>query len=486
MVKNATITVNELFSGIGAQKKALQRIGIKHEIVGISEIDKYAIGSYEAMYGKTYNYGDIKTIERLNYADLWTYSFPCTDISVAGRQEGINENTRSGLLYQVQRLLEVAKTDETLPKYLLLENVKNLVGKKFKQQFQEWINYLDELGYNTYWEVLNAKNYGIPQNRERVYGVSIRKDIDDGKFKFPEKEILNKRLADILEKEVSESFYLSQKMLEYFINNSLSNEQKGNGFRFKPHNSENAAVAFSVTTKAGSRMDDNYLIVASRGRNPKKTSDRTKGSHFEQRLEPNSQGISNTLTTVQKDNLVLEKKILQVGNLKSTERFGGNPTEGRIYSEEGIAPTICARSNTPKIIQAGNIVKTGNWNNPQRGRIYSTEGISPTINTMQGGGLEPKIIIGSTQKNAAINYEGICPTLTSAMGSGGGHVPMHNYSLRIRKLTPLECWRLMGFDDADFYRAQAAGISNTQLYKQAGNSIVVDVLEKIFSNLFLK
>ena len=119
-----TITVNELFSGIGAQKKALQRIGIEHKIIGISEIDKYAIRSYEAMYGETFNYGDIRTIERLNYADLWTYSFPCTDISVAGKQEGINENTRSGLLYQVQRLLEIAKKDNTLPKYLLLENVK--------------------------------------------------------------------------------------------------------------------------------------------------------------------------------------------------------------------------------------------------------------------------------------------------------------------------------------------------------------------------
>ncbi len=97
MVKNTTLTVNELFSGIGAQRKALERIGIKHKIVGISEIDKYAIGSYEAVFGKTFNYGDIKTIEKLKYADLWTYSFPCTDNSVAEKQEGINENTRSGL-----------------------------------------------------------------------------------------------------------------------------------------------------------------------------------------------------------------------------------------------------------------------------------------------------------------------------------------------------------------------------------------------------
>ncbi len=476
MTKVANITVNELFSGIGAQRKALQNIGIKHEIIGISEIDKYAIGSYEAMYGKTYNYGDIQTIERLNYADLWTYSFPCTDISVAGKQKGINENTRSGLLFQVQRLLEIAKNDGTLPKYLLLENVKNLVGKKFRQQYDEWLQYLTNLGYNTYWQVLNAKNYGIPQNRERVYGVSIRKDIDKGKFKFPEKQILNKRLVDILEDNVSESFYLSKKTLEYFINNSLLNEQKGNGFRFKPHNPENAEIAFSLTTKAGSRMDDNYLlnkqigqkpffcfdnegilqvreatkkgyakaaegdsinieqpnsktrrgrvgkeiaqtimtspkqvvIVASRGRNPDNPSDRKKGSPMVQRLEPNTQGIANTLTTVQKDNLVMEYKVEQIGNIRNTERFGGNPSDGRVYAPTGISPTICTHNG-----------------------------------------------------------------------------PMIFKDLRIRRLTPLECWRLMGFEDADFYKAKAAGISNTQLYKQAGNSIVVDVLEKIFTNMFM-
>lgn len=195
------LTVNELFSGIGAQRKALLRLGIPHEVVGVCEIDKYAIQSYEAIFGKTKNYGDICTAPRLDYADLWTYSFPCQDISVAGRGKGINENTRSGLLYQVQRLLEVAKDDGTLPKYLLLENVKNLVGKRFKSQFDDWLFYLEQLGYKTYWQVLNAKNYGIPQNRERVFAISIRKDLDQS-FEFPKAEELTKRLKDVLEDEV--------------------------------------------------------------------------------------------------------------------------------------------------------------------------------------------------------------------------------------------------------------------------------------------
>ena len=130
------ILVNELFSGIGAQRKALERLGIPHKVVGISEIDKYAIQSYEAIFGKTRNYGDITQVECLDYADLWTYSSPCQDISVAGRQAGLNKGTRSSLLFEVGRLLHAAKENGTLPKYLLLENVKNLTGKKFMPQFQ--------------------------------------------------------------------------------------------------------------------------------------------------------------------------------------------------------------------------------------------------------------------------------------------------------------------------------------------------------------
>ena len=210
------LTVNELFSGIGAQRKALDRLGIAHEVVGVCEIDKYAIQSYEAIFGKTYNYGDICTAERLEYADLWTYSFPCQDISVAGRGKGISSETRSGLLYQVQRLLEVAKDEGKLPKYLLLENVKNLVGKKFKSQFDDWLFYLDQLGYDTYWQVLNAKHYGIPQNRERVFAISIRKDLNKS-FEFPKPEELTLRLKDILEDEVDEKYYLSQDKVENFI-----------------------------------------------------------------------------------------------------------------------------------------------------------------------------------------------------------------------------------------------------------------------------
>ena len=278
-MKTEKITVNELFSGIGAQVSALERLGIPFEIKHTSDIDHNAVLSYASIHcglteevintyteyptreemarqlteinlgydfqkNKPYNWyrfvnskskelekywlanklsknlGDISRLEHLEYADFWTYSFPCTDCSLAGKQAGIIKGkTRSGLLYEVQRLLEKADKMLVLPKYLMLENVKNLVGKKFKPQFDEWVAWLDELGYNTYWKVLNAKDYGIPQNRERVFAISIRKDIDDGKFEFPQPFDNGVRLKDFLEDNVDEKYYLSEEIQNRLILN---------------------------------------------------------------------------------------------------------------------------------------------------------------------------------------------------------------------------------------------------------------------------
>lgn len=165
------LTVNELFAGIGAFRKALINLNIPHEIVGISEIDKFAIKSYNAIYGDTRNYGDISKVSKLDYADLWTYGFPCQDLSNAGKQQGmIKGKTRSGLLYEVQRLLGISALYDELPKYLIMENVKPLVGKKFLPKFEEWLGWLDGCGYNTYWQIMNAADYGIPQKRESNCG----------------------------------------------------------------------------------------------------------------------------------------------------------------------------------------------------------------------------------------------------------------------------------------------------------------------------
>jgi DNA (cytosine-5)-methyltransferase 1 len=170
------IRVFEAFSGMGAQVAALRNIGIPYQSVGISEIDKNAIKAYNAIHGETKNFGDITKIDpaTLPDFDLFTYSFPCTDISNIGLQKGLM-GTRSGLLYECKKIIEAKR-----PKYLLLENVKPLVSKKFKGDFDAWVAYLDTLGYNTYWKVLNAKDFGHAQNRERVFAVSILKEYDTG------------------------------------------------------------------------------------------------------------------------------------------------------------------------------------------------------------------------------------------------------------------------------------------------------------------
>ena len=462
------ITINELFSGIGAQVAALKRNGVKFKVVGISEIDKYAIKSYEAINGKTRNYGDISKVESLDYADLWTYSFPCTDISLAGKQAGLTDEagrpTRSGLLFEVERLLKKSVEDGNQPKYLLLENVKNLVGKKFKPEFDTWLQTLDSLGYNNYWKVLNAKDYGVPQNRERVFVVSIRKDVDTNRYTFPKPFKLERRLKDVLEKEVDEKFYLKQDLAKSFIER-LSERDVSNTIRCggagsvdqkhtwdlvaepsivqNPHGYNNGGivkdnVALTMTSN-GSYHLNNFvinepIIGRSIGRNPDNPLSRVAGLPTEQMLEINHSGCSNTLTTVGKDNLVVE------------------PISAHI--DDTAPASIATDYKTPKcysgVIRLGNIVETDSFGgNPERGRVYDDNGISHCLSTMQGGGLEPKIL-----KNC-----------------------------RIRKLTPKECWRLMDFTDEEFEAAQNAGVSKTQLYKQAGNSIVVSVLAGIFNNL---
>lgn len=210
-----SIKLLSLFSGIGAFEKALDNLNIPYELVRYCEIDKYASKSYAAVHNvsEDMNLGDItKVDEKLlpKDIDLITYGFPCQDISLAGKLKGLfNEDgtqTRSGLFFEALRIIE-----ETQPRVAIAENVKNLVGKKFKEQFEIVLDSLDNAGYNNYWKVLNAKDYGIPQNRERVFIVSIRKDIDNGEFEFPEGFPLELRLKDMLEEAVDEKFYLSGK-----------------------------------------------------------------------------------------------------------------------------------------------------------------------------------------------------------------------------------------------------------------------------------
>ena len=245
-----------LFSGIGGPEKALKRIGIEYELVGYSEIDKYASKSYSAVHEEPEikNYWDITKIneKELPDFDLLTWGFPCQDISIAGKQAGIHEGTRSGLYYDGLRILKEKK-----PKYSLIENVKALTSKKFKDTFESILQDLECAGYNNYWKVLDAKDYGIPQHRERVFIVSIRKDVEQD-FTFPEKEELTLKLKDLLEEEVEEKYYLSDRMIKTFSDMTNRNGYI-RGKCFKPHELDDDRVANTIKTTAGSRPEDNYV-----------------------------------------------------------------------------------------------------------------------------------------------------------------------------------------------------------------------------------
>lgn len=247
------LKVNELFTGIGAFRKALINLGIEHEIVGISEIDKYAIRSYTAMYGDTRNYGDISKVDKLDYADLWTYGFPCQDISLAGHKKGIVKGeTRSGLLYEVERLLLKSKADNELPKYLIMENVKNLVGKQFRADFDKWLLFLESLGYTNYWQVLNSKNYRIPQSRERVFCVSI---LGNELYKFPAKQELKLTLKDMLEENVDTKFYLNQEQ----VNNLRNSKYKKDALSIQTKDYSDTLCAIG-TVKSVSLSGENIQV----------------------------------------------------------------------------------------------------------------------------------------------------------------------------------------------------------------------------------
>ena len=221
------IKVFTAFSGYDSQMMALNRVADRHkdeisfDLVGWSEIDKYAIKAHDLIFPqyKDRNYGDISKIDwsQVPDFDLFTYSSPCQDWSSAGLQRGGQEGsgTRSSLLWECRKAIIAKK-----PKYLLLENVKALISKKFRPYVDKWCRELEEYGYYNYWNVMNAKNYGIPQNRERVFLLSIRSDVDSGNFFFPEGLELTTFLKDVLEENVDEKYYLSEKSIEGFISHN--------------------------------------------------------------------------------------------------------------------------------------------------------------------------------------------------------------------------------------------------------------------------
>lgn len=202
------------FSGYDSQCLALNRLGIDYDLVGWSEIDKFAIKAHDALFPQwsDRNFGDITQINwhTVPDFDLFTYSSPCQDFSIAGKMRGGEKGsgTRSSLLWECQKAIYIKR-----PRYLLMENVANLVSKRFIGLFQDWLQVLQDMGYTNYWQVLNAKDYGVPQNRKRVFVVSILYNLHP--FVFPEKIELTRTLEDLLEIKVDEKYYLTKERLLY-------------------------------------------------------------------------------------------------------------------------------------------------------------------------------------------------------------------------------------------------------------------------------
>ena len=467
------LKVLELFGGIGACSKALERLGIDYEIADYVEIDKYAVKSFNSMHNTNFEPQDITTWDKDIEVDLIMHGSPCQDFSLAGKQAGGDEGsgTRSSLMYETIRIVEKLK-----PKYVIWENVKNLLSKKHRHNFDAYLETMEELGYKNYYQVLNAKDYGIPQNRERVFTISIRKDIqisdeikpsvrknferekkeisktnkeiyqcecesgwqdnkvgikvsptirannnntfileDNIDFKFPPKQELKLKLKDMLEDNVDEKYYLSDKMISCFMSNGTGKYPRRE--RFLQNINKERDVANTIITTEGNKPTCNFL----------KIKNATKQGYLEA-----TEGDSVNLAYP--DSKTRRGRVgEQVSQTLQCNDSMGVVTKYKEYNNFYTIP----RGSDGKLIN-------GSYN-----RVWKEEKQVGTIN------------------------------LTKIQEIGKKD---ENNNLRIRKLTPKECWRLMGFDDEDFEKASKVN-SNSQLYKQAGNSIVVNVLEAILKNL---
>lgn len=511
-VEKVKLTANILFSGIGCQERGFENSGLFDiEVLNTSDINKEAVLSYAAIHCgltnemvETYseypsrdemaqyltdinlgyepekdkrfdwfklakrktndiekywlackltnNLGDISRIEELPYADFWTCSFPCTDISVAGKMKGLSPDsgTRSSLLWENIKLLKKAKENNTLPKYIMFENVKNLASKKFAEHFNNLIEVLDELGFNSYWSIINGKDCGVPQNRERVFVISIRKDIDTGKYTFPRPFDTGIRLKDILEDVVDEKYYLSDIATRKF---KLFSESKGTDIK----------VAGSLNPDKN--VQDRVRVLDAEG-----LSQGLRATDYKDPVKIIS-GI---------DKSVNDTRMIEYANC--------------ITSREDRGVSNRKAEGTAVLEQVGQIYGTEREPNPQAGRVYNSECLSPTLDTCSGGNRMPKIVESGQIRPKDRNYnrhgtkredqfetrkDGLSNALlTSAIKK------CIREDLRIRKLTPRECYKLMGLTFEDCDKARDIGVVDTHLYKQAGNGIITDCCELLAEHLY--
>jgi DNA (cytosine-5)-methyltransferase 1 len=418
------LTFIDLFSGIGGFRLGMEMAG--HKCLGHCEIDKFANISYMAMHkpkeGEWYE-SDITRVRASDIpgADVWCFGFPCQDISVAGKQKGFSGN-RSSLFFTVTGLIRDIK-EEDRPKYLFIENVKNPLSINRGFDFLKVLIELDEIGYNVEWQVLNSKDFGVPQNRERIFIIGHLRG-RSGRKVFPitrESRSVNKE-------------------------------------------SEKINIIGSIE-KPNTKIKQKYVVYGD--------------------------GLMGCLLAT---DYKTPKKIgvNQVGNILNTTRFGGNPQDGRVYSKEGISLTLLS-CKTPKIVIP--CLTPDRLNKRQNGRRFKEDG-EPMF-TLTSQDRHGVLIKEATQEGYAVAEIGDSinisfPNSKTRRGRVGKGVAQTldthcqqatlDTNLRIRKLTPRECFRLQGFPDEYFDRVKEVN-SDSQLYKQAGNSVTVNVIYEIARRL---
>ena len=427
----------DICSGIGGFRSALENNG--HECLAFAEIDKYAKQSYRAIYDTDgeEDLDDITTITDEHFrlyrgrCDIITGGFPCQAFSIAGNRRGFDD-TRGTIFFHIARAIK-----EIQPSYVLLENVKGLFSHDKGRTFGTIIQALDELGYVTEWGLFNSKYWGVPQNRERVYILVTRKDVYNRPKLFDllkQQTEVTTRLVDVLEDEVDEKYYLSEeKTKKLTLNTDLSGKLNMYNYneRDKVHSVNKVSPTLN-TMQGGDRQPKVAVPVLT----PDRLNKRQNGRRFKENGEP-----MFTLTSQDRHGIAIREATKQ----------------GYAIAEQGDSVNVSYPTSKTR-----------------RGRVGKQ-----VAQTLQSSEVNQGVVIDDTQGYDGIRtYDGISPTLRSSR-SGLKTIE----GLRIRKLTPLECWRLQGFTDEQFYKAKDSGVSNSQLYKQSGNAITISVADAIIKKI---
>lgn len=429
---------------------------------------------------------------------ILTYSFPCQDLSLAGTLGGLTAS-RSGLLWEVERILKELTELKQRPDVLLMENVANVHGEKNLKLFQDWMYALEVMGYKSYIEDLTATDYGIPQTRTRAFMVSI---LGDYNYKFPHKQPLKISLSDLLEDEVDEKYYLSKKMTDFYIANSKKQEEKGNGFRFDPKPADDKnAIACTITCRSGARMDDNFVIDGMCNKALKKTldNDLPEDGDFIDTYNKviKKDGNSGTITTRISDgnhhyiavnkpekqlnkklcNFLIENKLVEendvIKHAYSTSRM--NDYDKRLVEGKNMMCTLTTRPDMLGVVVNEDSVYTASEK-----ALFTPDGNikrylhSDKIDEFKEGQMATTIYPNGYNHGPRTHDHSIALNTDDK--------PSVKKNLRIRKLTPLECFRLMGVKDQDFERVKNE-FNDSVLFHLAGDSIVVNVLMAIIRNL---